>query len=469
MTRQGETIYRATLTLLEGRFVDDAALVVIDGAITEIIDAEDVEQRLDADSRLVQLRDVALIPGQINVHSHAFQRSLRGRTEYRQSPDETDDFWTWRTEMYRLANRFGPDEMQTVAAMAFLEMARAGISRVGEFHYVHHSPDGDEYDEPMELAHRIIAAAKQAGIHITMMPVAYHTGGINEPAHHDQRRFIHDDVDTYLRRVQQLADEFADDEMVDIGLAPHSIRAVPREWLEEIAEFGAHRDMPVHIHVCEQRKEVEESRAAFGMPPIEALSDWGVLAEGWTLIHGTHLSQRELEILEDIRPTIGACPTTERNLGDGFLPASDLVGRGVPIALGSDSHTVIDPFEEMRLVEYHERLRNEERNVLVGADGSTTRTADILWPMGTEHGARSLRCSSTAIREDSSADLVAIDLNHPSIVGAGADTLLTDVVLSMSPGAVRDVIIGGESVIAERRHRRGHEIVEAFRAVMEAL
>ena len=466
MGRDEEIIYRARFAFIEGEFQSEVALVVRGGSVAEILRDREVKRRVDARSRVVDLGDVALIPGQINVHSHAFQRSLRGRTEYRQ-PGDADDFWTWREAMYQLAHRVGPDEMEIIARMAFLEMARSGITHVGEFHYLHHRPEGDPYDDPNEMAHPVIRAAREVGIRITLLPVAYHTGDIGESARPEQRRFVDGDVEDFLKRVRGLSDEWAGVEGVDVGLALHSIRAVPREWMEAVAEEAKAQSMPVHIHVCEQRKEVEKSREIYGVPPVEALYQWGVLDSSWTLIHGTHLSKRELEILEEVRPTIGACPTTERNLGDGFLPARELVARQVPIALGSDSHTVIDPFEEMRLVEYHERLRAEERNVLVAADPEgRTKTAQILWPMGTSQGARSLDCEGGQIRQGGPADLVAIDLEHPSLAGAGASTLLSDVVLSMSSGAVRDVIVGGQSVVAQWRHGREHRVISEYRELM---
>jgi formimidoylglutamate deiminase len=468
MGRQNETIYRGRYILIDGRFEQDAALVERAGRIEKILRGDEAAGAVNAERRELDLGNVALIPGQLNVHSHAFQRSLRGKTEYGQPGREDDNFWTWRTEMYELANRIEPEEMEIIGRMVFLEMLRAGITHVGEFHYVHHQPDGTPYEEPNELALRLGKAAKAVGLRMTMLPVAYHTGDIGKEASPEQRRFISKEVDRFLNRVDRLAEGWSGEELLDVGVAPHSIRAVDRKWLEAIAEWGRSRKAPVHIHACEQRKEVRASQEAFGMPPVEALYEWGVLDEGWTIIHGTHLSERELEILAEVRPTIGACPTTERNLGDGFLPAAELVARDVPIALGSDSHTVVDPFEEMRLVEYHERLRREERNVLVGADRrGRLSTAEILWPMGTAYGARSLAGDDGEIREGGPADFVALDLDHPSIAGAQRSTLLTDVVLSMSAGAVRDVIVAGEAVVAEGFHRRQHEYISDYCALME--
>ncbi len=467
MTREDKTVYRADWTLLDGQFEKNVAIVVCGGRISEVLRRSEAEQISTIDARTVELGDAALLPGQINVHSHAFQRALRGKTEYGAPDSERDDFWSWRTEMYRLANRITADEMEGIARLVFLEMIRCGITHVGEFHYLHHRPDGSEYDDPTELALRIAGAAQQVGLRITLMPVAYHTGDIGEPAHPEQRRFIHRDVETYLERVQRLADHFEDSPLVEVAVAPHSIRAVPRNWMEAIADRARAMEVPVHIHVCEQPQEVQASRNAYGVPPIEALYEWGVLGESWTLIHGTHLSQRELDILQQIRPTIGACPSTERNLGDGFLPARALMQRDIPIAVGSDSHTVVDPFAELRLVEYHERLRAGRRNVLVDAhDGPVQSTVDVLWPIGTKNGARSLGSDGGVIAGGAAADFVAVDLNHLSIAGATEATLLSDVVLSMSADAVRDVVIAGESVVADGGHQNEDEIIRQYRELM---
>lgn len=464
-----ETIYRAQYVLSQGRFLRDGAIAVQDGEIQALLSAEDVaDLQAAGPDRVVDLGRVALIPGQINVHSHAFQRALRGKTEYREPSRGGDNFWTWRQGMYRLANRVEPDEMETIAEAAYWEMLRAGITHVGEFHYVHHGRDGRPYADRNEMALRIAKVAQELGIRVTLLPVAYHTGDIGEPALAEQRRFLSPDVESYLAQVQALREAVKAMPLVQVGLAPHSIRAVPKEWMEAIAAFGKAEGLPVHIHVCEQRREVEASRKAYGMPPVEALYEWGVLDESWTLIHGTHLSARELEILEEVRPTIGACPTTERNLGDGILPARSLVERQVPIALGSDSHTMIDPFCEMRLVEYHERLIREERNVLSAVDGQQRlKTADILWEMGTKSGARSLNTGGGELAAGAVADFVAVDLEHPSLLGATGSTLLTDIVLSMSAAAVRDVFVAGRPLVAARFHGKEHEIIEEYRQLMQ--
>lgn len=463
-----DTIYRADSIYIDGTFRSDVDVVVRCGVIDGIVSRDEAAASDSSHrDRIVDLGDVALLPGQINVHSHAFQRGLRGKTEYRDPSRQSDDFWSWRHEMYRLANRITADDMTAIAKMAFVEMLRFGITHVGEFHYIHRRPDGSPYGDPLRLSEHIIEAASDTGIRLTLLPVAYRTGGIDEELGDNQRRFKSSNIDTYLDDVGKLVDRTAGLDSVRVGFAPHSIRAVPRDWFAPIADAARRLEAPVHIHVCEQRREVEASRSAYGAPPVAALDEWGVLDESWTLIHGTHLSEAEFDILEQRRPTIGACPSTERNLGDGFLPATRLVERNIPIALGSDSHTVIDPFEEMRLVEYHERLRHEERNVLAGVDPENRRqTADILWPMGTRHGARALQSDDGVIAEGKCGDFIAVDLDHPSVAGAGKETLLTDVVLSMSAGAVCDVVVAGEHVVGGRRHRQQSSVVGAYRELM---
>ena len=463
MDDEQRTVFRGDLAVIDGEVEEDVGLVVgSDGTLTSI-------RRFDGGSggalegeEVIDLGRVAMIPGQVNIHSHAFQRSMRGRTEYQSEAAGGDNFWSWRREMYAWAHRLTPEEMAVVGRMAFLEMARAGITHVGEFHYVHHRPDGELYDRAMEMAFRLMEAAQEVGIRMTMMPVAYETGDIKEPPREAQRRFISPSVEQYLEWVEEMEAQLIDEPSLSIGVAPHSIRAVSRGWLEVIAGEARARGWPLHIHACEQRREVRRSKEVYGMAPIEAFHEWGLLDEGWTLIHGTHLEARELDILEEVRPTIGACPTTERNLGDGFLEARELVARDVPIALGSDSHTMIDPFAEMRLVEYHERLRAEARNVLAGKTPGVEESANVLWPMGTRHGARALGSDDGRLEVGAPADFVALDLRHPSLAGTTAGTLLSDIVLSMSAAAVTTTVVDGEMVVSDGAHRAEEDIVEAF-------
>ena len=277
------------------------------------------------------------LPGFVNAHSHAFQRALRGRVEHVDPDHPHDDFWTWREAMYQAANAIDPDGAYEVALQLYREMVAAGYTAVGEFHYPHHQPGGEPYPDPNAMAKATAAAARDAGIEIVMLMTAYARAGQGLPPTPGQRRFCDPDVASYLARVDALASEMR------VGLAPHSVRAVPRDWLEEITAYAASSGMVVHIHANEQRREIDESLAEYGLRPIELLAEIGLLGPRATVIHATHVSERELELLASSGATVCACPTTEANLGDGFLPALELMQHGVPICIGTDSNTIIDP------------------------------------------------------------------------------------------------------------------------------
>jgi formimidoylglutamate deiminase len=446
--------------VLDGTRVREDALLQIEGAsIAGLLSPDEVP---DGES-VEDLGNVALVPGLVNVHSHAFQRMIRGRTEFIEPGREDDDFWSWRERMYRAALTLEPEQVEAVARMAFLEMALTGITSVGEFHYLHHQPDGTAYDDPNELAHRVIAAARHVGLRINLLRVGYTRAGHDAASNPRQRRFVEPDVSTYLARAADLERAHRDDACVSVGLAPHSIRAVPRPWLEAITEEAG--DRVIHVHASEQQRELEESRAEYGTTPIGALDDIGVLGPRTTIVHGTHATGEEIDRLAAAGATVCACPTTERNLGDGFLPASELVGADVAVSLGSDSHANIDLWEEMRLVEYHERLRHERRNVLAASAQART-TAEVLWPMATRQGARCLGQSGGSLDTGEAADFSVIDLDHVSLVGTTRETLLTDLTLSMTPGAVRDVFVAGERVVRDGEHDNRETIVEDYRRVL---
>jgi formimidoylglutamate deiminase len=449
-----------------GDLLEEAHLDVEDGTIVEISESDDVDGREPDD--VVDLGDVAIVPGMVNAHSHAFQRAIRHRTEYLPADDEADDFWSWRERMYEAALTLDPDQFEAVSRMAFVEMARAGYTTVGEFHYLHHDREGEPYADPNELAHRVVRAARDAGLRIRLLRTAYRRAGYEQPSNPRQRRFVEPDVETYLERTRDLADTLTDRRAASVGLAPHSIRAVPSRWLSRIGEAAEALEMPVHIHASEQRGELEESRAEYGTTPIEAFAQLGILDERWTIVHGTHATRTEMELLEASGATVCACPTTERNLGDGIVPARELLEHDVSIALGSDSHADIDPWEEMRLVEYHERLQREERNVLARfaeADarrGGDRRTAEVLWPMGTEHGADALQLPVGRLESGRVADFVGLDLEALPWAGLDADHLLEGCVFSARSSAVREVVVDGERIVRAGEHSEGGRTVRAF-------
>jgi formimidoylglutamate deiminase len=344
------------------------------------------------------------LPGFVNVHSHAFQRGMRGVVERVDHAHPSDDFWTWREAMYAAAGRLDPDSMHAVALLAYREMAAAGYVAVGEFHYVHHRPDGTPYSLPNAMALATTRAADEAGIDQVLLMAAYERAGAGSPPTAGQRRFCDPDVGAYLARVEALAQERPG----RVGVAPHSVRAVSRPWLEEIGRYAEAAGMVVHIHACEQLREIEECLAEHGRRPIELLADAGVLGPHTTIVHATHASGGELDLLAEAGASVCVCPTTEANLGDGYLPAVEMFERGIRVCIGTDSNTVIDPVVELREIEAIARRSVQRRNVLVpeGADGPT----GYLLEVGSRHGAEALGLAAAP------AD-IELDLSSPHMAG----------------------------------------------------
>ncbi len=344
-----------------------------------------------------------------NVHSHAFQRDLRGIGERSDRPD--DDFWSWREAMYALAGRLDPDGMREVAGRVYAEMAAAGYGAVGEFHYVHHRPDGTPYEEPNAMALAVAEAAGAAGLAIVLLPAAYHRGG--------HARFRDPSVDDYLARVDAL--RLAGHR---VGVAAHSVRAVPADWLGEIAAYADAYDLVRHVHAHEQPRELEECEAEHGCSPIELLHRTGFLSARTTVVHGIHVSDRDVALLADTGTIVATCPTTEGNLGDGHFPALRYRDAGVRMAIGSDSNVVVDPFEELRELESGARRERRTRHALLATTGD-------LWGAIAENGLASLGL------ED--AGETTVDLDHPRLRGVPPEDLARALVMSGSADTVRPV------------------------------
>jgi formimidoylglutamate deiminase len=414
-----------------------AAVELAGGQIAAVVDAAGVGERGD----VVRLPGRMLVPGLVNGHSHAFQRHLRGRVEVRAQAMPEDDFWSWRESMYAVAEALDPRGMREVAEECFDAGRRAGYTAVGEFHYVHHRPDGTPYEEPNELALAVIEAARAVGVRIVLLMAAYARGGAGRGPTAGQRRFCDRSVEAYLGRVERLAASVADDPLVSVGYAPHSLRAVPRDWLVAIARHASGTGYPLHVHAGEQPREVAESLDEFALRPLEHLADCGVLGSRATVVHATHVSENELDLLAQSGSTVCACPTTEANLGDGFLPAAELWERGVPVAFGADSNVRLDPFEEARETEGCARRQSGRRNVLV-AEGDAG-PAPSLWRCLTDHGARSLALAPPGIAAGAPADLVALDLGHPEIRAVEPHYLAAAVLFSGTAALVRETWVAG--------------------------
>jgi formimidoylglutamate deiminase len=364
------------------------------------------------------------LPAMVNAHSHAFQRDLRGAAE-RPAPEAhaSDDFWSWREAMYRLASRHDPDSMRDVAGRVYAEMAAAGYGAVGEFHYVHHQPDGTPYADPNAMAIAVAEAAAAAGLRITLLPTAYQRAGWNRSATPGQRRFCDPDVDAYLARVDALRAWAADRDGVHVGVAAHSVRAVPAGWLEAIAAYAEQHGLVRHVHAHEQPRELDECRAEHGVSPIELLHRTGFLGPLTSLIHGIHVDADDVARLAESDTIVVSCPTTEGSLGDGHFPALVYRDAGVRIAIGSDSNVRVDPFEETRELETLARRERRTRHALLAAYGD-------LWGELAANGRASIGLDD--------AGTVEIDRDHPDLAGV-ADA---DLPLAIATCASAAVVLG---------------------------
>lgn len=378
------------------------------------------------------------IPGMANVHSHAFQRLLRGDVQQRDLA-RRDTFWSWRETMYDLALRLDLDALEAAARLTYVESLEAGYTAIGEFHYVHHGQDGQPYPDPLATSRAVIRAARQSGIRLTLLWTAYAQGGFGQPVTDRQRRFRASDLDAVRRALDTLLPE-ADGEHLTIGLAIHSVRAVPPSWLRPLAEAARERGLPLHAHVSEQPAEIDACRAATGLSPVALLDREGVLGPDFTAIHATWLDDQDLALLQASGATVCLCPTTECDLGDGVPRSAELFQAGVPLCVGSDSHAVIDPFAELRMVEYQARAATGSRCVLVDDTGAV---APALVRIGHDHGYRALGL-------ESGGDVITLDPTSRALMGT-RDSLAV-AMLAGHPGLVDRVTVAGETVVEGGRH-----------------
>ena len=450
----------------DGRFERGLALVCdSDGRITRLASEAEIE------CRIVRLKDRALLPGLVNVHSHAFQRVIRGRTEHHSLRYKNDNFWTWREEMYRAASRLTPEDIYDASRMTFLEMALSGMTAVGEFHYLHHAPDGTPYTDPNLLAKMVIAAARDVGLRIALLRVAYVRSGFRSQPNPKQARFIELEPDIYLRNLERLKSDLAREHQGNAwtGVAPHSVRAVPLPFMREVISYANEQKLPVHMHIAEQPSEVTACLAEYGRTPIALLAFEGLLSERFTGIHGIHVTTEEIKEMARARAILCACPTTERNLGDGVVPADLFFREGVRVTLGADSHTQIDLLEDARELEYHMRLSRLERIVLTPEENTPSGLAAQLFACVTRYGAESINAESGALERGRPADFFTVDLNDPSIAGASVDDLLSNIVFSLARTAVCEVAVNGKLIVEKGRHKEQREIVEKFGALQRRL
>jgi len=445
----------ANKTLLSTGWADNVRLVVEAGAISAIVrDASAGSDDVHAD---------CVVPGLANAHSHAFQRALVGRTEQR-SPAGYDSFWTWRERMYALADVIDPEQLHVIARQVYTEMLTAGYTSVAEFHYLHRPPGAGDVDDVMFEA--LSAAANDAGIRLTYVPVHYERSGFAETRPEGaQKRFSMptDDFIAHVERARTVADG---NDAVSVGIGAHSIRAVTADSLAEIATFAAATDSPMHIHVAEQQREVDESLAFYRRRPVRWLLENHAVTTNWCLVHATHMDAEEISALASTEAVVCLCPSTEANLGDGLFPLREFLALEGRIAIGSDSHVSINPFEELRWLEYGQRLATQSRNVVSLRDGHVGRE---LFDRALAGGAQALGHTNAGLVESGSADLVCLYGDDPMLAGHDDASRLDALVFSGYRLPVERVMVGGEWVVDRGEHLGARECRAAFLETMRSL
>lgn len=446
------TTYRAPWALLPGGLAKNVRLAEEDGRWTAVTPDAAFDTEPDAQSGDIVRLDGVVLPGLANCHSHAFHRALRGRTH-----DEGGTVWTWRERMYHVAAQLDPENYLALARATYAEMALAGVTAVGEFHYVHHRPDGTSYDDPNAMGAAVRQAAHEAGVRLTLLDTCYLHGGLTADGHvplsAEQRRFGDGSVEGWLQRHERLVEDARADENTVVGTAVHSVRAVSADDITALV--AACTDEMVHAHVSEQSAENAAAQGFYGSSPIGVFAHAGALGERFTAVHATHLSDDGINALGDAGATACFCPTTERDLADGIGPARPLHDAGVGLlSLGSDQHAVIDLFEEARGLEMHERLTRHERGRFTPGEllNAATRHDTIGWP------------DAGRLAVGQRADAVCVKLDTVRTAGTAPDQVL----LAATAADVRDVLSDGVRVVADGRHRLGdvgallHDAIDPF-------
>jgi formimidoylglutamate deiminase len=444
----------APAALLDSGWATDVALTIGDDGRIERIERGVLGR---ADERL-RGPVIAAMP---NVHSHAFQRAIAGRTGS-PSPQRDDSFWTWRQAMYAVVDGLDADAFEAIAAQAYVEMAKAGYASVAEFHYVHHDTHGKPYADPAELAWRIVAAADTVGLGLTLLPVFYAHGGFGGAAATPlQRRFVHS-VYTFEKLYDALARRALEHGYV-LGVAPHSLRAVTAEELGKVVRLAA-AGAPIHIHAAEQTREVDECYQWSRMRPVEWLLTQASIDACWCIVHATHMTDREVTGLAASGAVAGLAPTTEADLGDGIFRAETFLQAGGRFGIGTDSNTSIDPFAEVRQLEWSQRLRLHRRNVLVDAAGDPV--GRTLWHAAATGGARAVAQPVGSIAAGKRADLVVLDTEEPTLAEQPVATVLDAAIFGPCRRPVRDVMSAGRWIVRDGHHARERDVLERDRSAL---
>ena len=444
-----DSFYRFDYALLPGGWQADVHVTIADGKVSA----------LGGDGPATRIKGAAL-PGLPNLHSHTFQRGMAGLAE-RRGP-ASDSFWTWREVMYRFLGALTPDDVEAIAAMAMVEMLEGGFTSLAEFHYLHHAADGGLYADPAELSGRIVAAAHQTGIGLTLLPVFYAHGGFGgQPAQPGQRRFISRDADAFAR-LQEAARIHTARHGMALGGAPHSLRAITPDQLK--AFIAASPEGPIHIHVAEQTREVEDCLAWSGQRPVRWLLDHAPVDRRWCLIHATHMDAGEVRDMAKSGAVAGLCPITEANLGDGVFAGVDFRDHGGAYGVGSDSNVEIDAPGELRLFEYGQRLFHRGRNMMAATEGSST--GEALYRAALAGGAQALGQPVGAIAPGQRADFVVLNTDHPAF-GQKPENWLDSYLFNAGRSAIATVMAGGVIQVEQGRHIARESVVARFRKTLD--
>lgn len=441
--------------LLPSGWANDVQVVIAAGAIEEVTP--------NVAPVAVDERHAIALPGLASLHSHAFQRGMAGLAELR--GDSTDTFWTWRETMYRFALAMTPDDVAAVATLLYVEMLEQGFTRVGEFHYLHHDCDGSPYADVAEMAARIAQAAEASGIALTLLPSFYAHGSFGGVQPHDgQRRFICT-VDQFATLMTASRKVIAKLPGANIGIAPHSLRAVTPDELRALVPLAD--GGPVHIHAAEQVKEVEDCVAWAGRRPVQWLLEHAPVDRYWCIIHATHTTDEEIAAFAKTGAVAGLCPITEASLGDGIFPAREFLAAGGSFGVGTDSNVLVGAADELRQLEYGQRIKHRQRNVLSsGAGRSTGRT---LFDHALTGGAQALAQRTVGLTPGARADIITLDASHPSLSGRAGDTIIDGLIFAAGSGAIDCVWAGGNKVVESGRHRLRQAARERFNASVRRL
>jgi len=398
---------------------------------------------------------ILIVPGMPNLHSHAFQRAMAGLTERQTNP--SDSFWTWRELMYRFASRISPEQLHAIASQLYVEMLETGYTSVCEFHYLHHQPNGMPYENSAAMSQALIHAAQDTGIRLTLLPVLYMTGGFDGRALNDQQKRFSHTVEKFLALIADL--QAQENDRLKIGIALHSLRAVPEAAMREVLS-GISSKLPIHIHIAEQMAEVNECVALRNTRPVQWLMDNFDINQDWTLVHATHLDDAEVALIAKSKASVAICTTTEANLGDGFFRLRDFVAADGAFGIGSDSNTSISPVEELRWLEYGQRLMHQQRNIAVTVE--QTSVGEFLWQ-------RSVRDGRVSTQQDCTGDYLILDKDAVAFAGVNDHTLYDRLVFGGNRSLIKDVFVDNKQVVSDGRHAARESIAANYSNALNEL